>query len=100
MRRANTGTIITALRILADELDDEMITEDGVASAAIREAAARLDELQGEIKKPCVWTRGEGYADTYSAACGYSISYGDGGPRKNGTNYCPRCGGRVKVNRK
>ena len=96
MKRSKTETIITALRILADDI----VSEDGVASAAIREAAGRLAELHADVKKPCTWGRKIGYADSYEAACGYVVTFGDfGGLRGNDTNYCPRCGGRVKVER-
>ena len=44
MRRAKTETIIAAMRILAEDIH----SEDGVANAAIREAADRLQELQSE----------------------------------------------------
>lgn len=100
MRRAKTETIITALRVLADELDDEMITEDGVASESIREAADRLAELNTTAIRQCVWTRDADYGDVYDGACGVKWEFTDGGPRENKANYCPSCGGRVKVARR
>lgn len=90
--RSKTETLISALRILADEI----VSDDGIANAAISEAAERLAELNAGVKKPCTWDRQEGYSDVYRAACGYSVAYGEGGPRQNDAKYCPRCGGRVK----
>lgn len=81
------------MRILAEDIQ----SEDGVANMAIAEAADRLEELKAAVKKPCVWARYAGHGAAYLSSCGYSITYGEGGPRKNGTNYCPRCGGRIKV---
>lgn len=49
MRRAKTGTIIAAMRILAEDIH----SEDGVANAAIREAADRLEELHARVSKHC-----------------------------------------------
>lgn len=97
MKRAKTETIIKAMLILANDI----VSEDGVANAAIREAAERLEELHGGDKKPCKWSPPDGYHDDYMAACGYSVEYeeGCGGPRQHGTKYCPRCGGLVKVKR-
>lgn len=46
MRRTKTETIIAALRVLADSI----ISEGGIASTAIREAAERLEELHARIK--------------------------------------------------
>ena len=42
--RSSTETLIAALRILARDIQ----SEDGVANAAIEEAAARLKELERE----------------------------------------------------
>lgn len=47
MRRSSTETIITAMRILAEDIQ----SEDGVANAAIREAADRLEELASELAR-------------------------------------------------
>lgn len=47
MRRSSTQTIITAMRILAEDIQ----SEDGVANAAIREAADRLEELASELAR-------------------------------------------------
>lgn len=47
MRRAKTETIIAAMRILAEDIH----SEDGVANAAIREAADRLEELAAEVER-------------------------------------------------
>ena len=47
MRRAKTETIIQAMRILAEEIQ----SDDGVANAAISEAADRLEEQAAEITK-------------------------------------------------
>ena len=47
MRRAKTDTIIAALKILADEIQ----SDDGVANAAIREAAERMAELQHLLRE-------------------------------------------------
>lgn len=44
---SDTETIIKALRILAREIE----SGDGVANAAIAEAAGRLEEQQGRIKR-------------------------------------------------
>ena len=47
MRRAKTGTIIEAMRILAEDIQ----SEDGIANAAIREAADRLHEMNAETER-------------------------------------------------
>ena len=47
MRRSTTETIITAMRILAEDIQ----SEDGIANAAIREAADRLEELASELAR-------------------------------------------------
>lgn len=93
MRRSKTETIITALRILADEIH----SGDGVANAALREAADRMAELHATAPRQCVWTRDVDCDDTYDGACGIRWEFGDGGPRQNDTNYCPHCGGRIKL---
>lgn len=97
MRRTKTETIIAAMRALADELDDEMISG---AADAIREAADGLAELNTTAIRQCVWTRDADYGDVYDGACGVKWEFTDGGPRENEANYCPRCGGRVKVARR
>ena len=45
--RSKTKTIIVALRILADEIR----SDDGIANAAILEAADRLEEMSCKIRK-------------------------------------------------
>lgn len=45
MKRAKTDTIISALKILAEDIH----SEDGVANAAIMEAAQRMTELQLQV---------------------------------------------------
>ena len=47
MHRTDTDTLIQAMRVLAREI----YCEDGVATAAIAEAADRLEELQADIEK-------------------------------------------------
>lgn len=47
MRRSKTSTIISALRILAEDIQ----SEDGIANAAIREAAERMEELQRLLRE-------------------------------------------------
>ena len=47
MRRASTDTIISALRILAVDI----VSDDGVANAALGEAAERMAELQDLLKR-------------------------------------------------
>ena len=44
--KSSTDTIIAALRILAVEIH----SEDGVANAAISEAADRIEELQRKVR--------------------------------------------------
>lgn len=45
MNRSDTDTIIKAMRILSEDIE----TQDGVANAAIWEAAERLEEMLGLI---------------------------------------------------
>ncbi len=52
MKQSKTETIIQAMRILADDIQ----SGDGVANAAIREAADRLEYLRAIVEKLCVWT--------------------------------------------
>jgi hypothetical protein len=47
MRKSDTKTIIGAMRILSREI----YCEDGVATAAIAEAADRLEELEAQLKE-------------------------------------------------
>jgi cell division protein FtsB len=47
MRKTDTLTLAKAMRILAIEIH----SDDGVANAAIHEAAERLDELHEENKR-------------------------------------------------
>jgi len=47
MRKSDTKTIIRAMRILSREI----YCEDGVATAAIAEAADRLEELEIQLKE-------------------------------------------------
>lgn len=49
MKRTDTQTLIKALHILADEI----VSEDGVANACIREGADRIQELDNEIAEVC-----------------------------------------------
>lgn len=93
MRRAKTETIIQAMRILAEEIQ----SDDGVANAAILEAADRLEELRVAAEKRCVWTPLMAYE--YRASCGIEWAFGDGGPRENGVRFCPDCGGRITTAR-
>jgi len=44
--RSSTETLINALRVLAHDIE----TEDGVANAAISEAADRLEELHNSMQ--------------------------------------------------
>lgn len=46
MSRSSTNNIIQALRILAEEIQ----SEDGIANAAIAEAADRLEELRDALQ--------------------------------------------------
>ena len=46
-KRTNTKTLIEAMHILANDIR----SEDGVANAAIYEAADRLEELQNQHRK-------------------------------------------------
>lgn len=91
MKRAKTETIIDALRILADDI----VSEDGVASAAIREAAERLQELHTTVERKCVWKRKQDYGHVYDGTCGVTWEFDEGAPRDNKTKYCPICGGLV-----
>lgn len=45
MNRSDTETLIKAMKILSEDIE----TQDGVANAAIGEAAERLEELLGLI---------------------------------------------------
>lgn len=45
--RSDTKTIIAALRILANEIE----SKDGVANAALLEAADRVEEMSCKIRK-------------------------------------------------
>jgi hypothetical protein len=74
-------------------------TVDCALLESLCQLAENAETSLAELEKPCTWTRLDGYHDNYSASCGYGVSYGEGGPRENGTNYCPRCGGLVKVAR-
>ena len=47
--RSKTSTIISALKILCETIQ----TQDGVANAAILEAAARMEEMGGALKHAC-----------------------------------------------
>ena len=47
MRRAKTSTIITAMRILSRDIQ----SGDGVANAAILEAAERIEELVSLLRE-------------------------------------------------
>jgi len=47
MRKSDTKTIIGAMRILSREI----YCKDGVATAAIAEAADRLEELEAQLKE-------------------------------------------------
>lgn len=93
MRQSKTETIISAMRILADEIH----SQDGVANAAIREAADRLHDLQSRAKTPCPWTRDDG--GIYTGACGVTWEFPAGSPKDNGAKFCPRCGGRITLRR-
>jgi hypothetical protein len=95
MRQSKTETIISAMRILADDIQ----SEDGVANAAIREAADRLDDLQSRAKTPCPWTRAADHGDVYQGACGVTWEFPVGSPKDNGAKFCPRCGGRITLRR-
>lgn len=94
-RRAKTETIISAMRILADGI----YSADGVANAAIAEAADRLAELNAQ-SKVCTWTEDVDECDTYDGSCGARWCLAEGGPKENDVNFCPECGGRVKVGKR
>lgn len=69
MIRSNTETLIAAMRILADEI----VSEDGVANAAIREAAERLEELHAGVWQPIETAPKDG---TWVLLSGCDILYG------------------------
>ena len=98
MKRAKTETIIKAMRILAEDIQ----SGDGVANAAIREAADRLEEFRAAAKKRCAWRRDADadYGDSYDGACGVKWIFSDGGPSDNGMEFCPSCGGRLKAGKR
>ncbi len=54
--RSNTTTLISALGVLACEIE----SPDGVANAAIAEAAERLEEMRGLLRQAQA-RQGEGY---------------------------------------
>lgn len=96
MRREKTETIIQAMRILAEGIQ----SEDGVANAAILEAADRLEELRVAAEKKCVWTPLE--VDDlyeYKGACGVVWGFLQGTPTDCGIKFCWNCGGRITTAR-
>lgn len=93
MRRSKTQVITQALRVLAVEIQ----SFDGVANAAIREAADRLEELQAHAQRKCAWTRDVDDGDTYDGDCGIRWSFVDGGPSENRARFCPACGGVINI---
>ena len=99
MRRTKTETIITALRILAAEIQ----SGDGVANAALREAADRMAKLHATATRQCVWTREADYHgtydtyETYETACGARWGFAAGDRPQKSTKYCPHCGGRITL---
>jgi hypothetical protein len=46
-RCSSSATLVSAMRILANEIQ----SEDGVANAAIREAADRIEQLEAKLKQ-------------------------------------------------
>ena len=94
-RRAKTETIVSAMRMLANGI----YSEDGVANAAITEAANRLAELNAQATKVCTWTEDGDYGDVYEGTCGVQWAL-VGGLKENGMNFCSGCGGRVKIGKR
>ena len=97
-RRAKTETIISAMRILADGI----YSADGAANAAVAEAADRLAELNAQATKVCAWVEDGDYGDyggIYDGSCGLRWAF-VGDPKENNMNFCPQCGGRVKIGKR
>ena len=94
-RRAKTEAIISAMRILANGI----YSEDGVANAAITEAANRLAELDAMATKVCAWAEDGDYGGIYDGSCGVKWAI-VGSPKENDVNFCPACGGRVKIGKR
>ena len=94
-RRAKTETIISAMRILAEGI----YSADGFANAAIAEAADRLEELNAQATKVCAWDEDGDYGGIYDGSCGVKWAL-VGSPKENDVNFCPACGGRVKIGKR
>ena len=45
--RSSTKEIISALRVLSEDI----VTDDGVVSATLREAADRMEEMQRQLER-------------------------------------------------
>ena len=95
-RRAKTETIIAAMRILADGI----YSEDGVVNEDIAAAADMLAELHKMVTKVCTWVEDAHYDAIYEGACGIQWALWGGGPKENDVNFCPKCGGRVKIGKR
>jgi prophage maintenance system killer protein len=60
-------------------------------------AIHEMERLYMQANRECAWTRDEDYGDVYDGACSVKWEFTDGGPRENRTDYCPQCGGRIKL---
>lgn len=57
----------------------------------------RVSTAENSKQDPCLWVDDpEGY---WAGSCGISWTLDSGTPRKNGMNFCPKCGKRLKQKR-
>jgi len=94
--RSATKTIIGAMRILAVDI----ISDDGVANAAISESADRLEELSLPDERICKWTDNiNSGRHNYSTECGNSFYFEIGTVKGNRAKFCMFCGGEIESER-
>jgi hypothetical protein len=57
----------------------------------------RNTELEAQQKPPCAWKLKNDEFNSYGTSCGYVFYIECGTPKANDMNFCPKCGGKIKV---
>ena len=89
----NPAAEVVALQKLENESQD--LTPRIVALTSSLKVGQRLYE--GSQQKSCTWSQHDdiNMPSTYEGACGVLWTFTEDGPKENGLNFCPKCGGSV-----
>ena len=58
---------------------------------------AHKNRVKDAPRVNCEWHLADEACALWEGACGVAWEFTEGGPKENGCQYCPRCGGKLKV---